>query len=177
MSFGCLQHSFPLLLLASRRKMSQSLDKNFNERGWGKVGGMEYSRFVKLSIILKAKHCHLDQRVPCTERVCGSLLLQAWLLRRVSGNHSKQPVKCQILKNFVRVFSTLEVFWFLIHCHSLNQEVLAVYLQNFPDSAIAINLKACNHFRWSLLSANIYIIYHIPYIIYNYNIYHMYHIS
>ena len=29
-----------------------------------------------------------------------------------------------------------------------NQEVLAVYLQNFPDSAIAINLKACNHFRW-----------------------------
>ena len=27
------------------------------------------------------------------------------------------------------------------------QEVLAVYLQQFPDSAIAINLKACNHFR------------------------------
>jgi intraflagellar transport protein 56 len=25
--------------------------------------------------------------------------------------------------------------------------VLAVYLQHFPDSAIAINLKACNHFR------------------------------
>lgn len=27
------------------------------------------------------------------------------------------------------------------------QEVLAVYLQHFPDSAIALNLKACNHFR------------------------------
>ena len=27
------------------------------------------------------------------------------------------------------------------------QEVLAVYLQHFPDSTVAINLKACNHFR------------------------------
>ncbi|XP_033214942.1 intraflagellar transport protein 56 isoform X2 [Belonocnema kinseyi] len=27
------------------------------------------------------------------------------------------------------------------------QEVLQVYLQRYPDSAIAINLKACNHFR------------------------------
>lgn len=27
------------------------------------------------------------------------------------------------------------------------QEVLQVYLQKYPDSAIAINLKACNHFR------------------------------
>ena len=27
------------------------------------------------------------------------------------------------------------------------QEVLAVYLQQFQDSAIALNLKACNHFR------------------------------
>ena len=25
--------------------------------------------------------------------------------------------------------------------------ILAVYLQHFPDSAIAINLKACNHFK------------------------------
>jgi intraflagellar transport protein 56 len=29
----------------------------------------------------------------------------------------------------------------------VSQEVLAVYLQQYPDSAIAINLKACNHFR------------------------------
>ena len=29
----------------------------------------------------------------------------------------------------------------------VSQEVLAVYLQQFPDSAIALNLKACNHFR------------------------------
>lgn len=29
----------------------------------------------------------------------------------------------------------------------VSQEVLAVYLQAFPGSAIALNLKACNTFR------------------------------
>ncbi|XP_047143283.1 intraflagellar transport protein 56 isoform X2 [Hydra vulgaris] len=29
----------------------------------------------------------------------------------------------------------------------VSQEVLSVYLQHYPDSAIAINLKACNHFK------------------------------
>ncbi|XP_076809034.1 intraflagellar transport protein 56-like [Clavelina lepadiformis] len=29
----------------------------------------------------------------------------------------------------------------------VSQEVLAVYLQAFPDSAIAVNLKACNHYK------------------------------
>ena len=29
----------------------------------------------------------------------------------------------------------------------MSLEILAVYLQAHPDSAIAINLKACNHFR------------------------------
>jgi len=29
----------------------------------------------------------------------------------------------------------------------VSQEVLSVYLQHFPDSAIAVNLKACNHFK------------------------------
>jgi len=31
--------------------------------------------------------------------------------------------------------------------YDVAQEVLQVYLQKYPDSAIAINLKACNHFR------------------------------
>ncbi|XP_061627692.1 intraflagellar transport protein 56 isoform X2 [Phyllopteryx taeniolatus] len=30
--------------------------------------------------------------------------------------------------------------------YDVSQEVLAVYLQNIPDSTIALNLKACNHF-------------------------------
>jgi intraflagellar transport protein 56 len=31
--------------------------------------------------------------------------------------------------------------------YDVSQEVLAVYLQSHPDSAIALNLKACNTFR------------------------------
>jgi len=35
----------------------------------------------------------------------------------------------------------------MLHLIFDEQEVLAVYLQQYPDSAIALNLKACNHFR------------------------------
>lgn len=37
--------------------------------------------------------------------------------------------------------------YYKLDYYDVSQEVLAVYLQHFPDSAIAINLKACNHFR------------------------------
>ncbi|XP_006816824.1 intraflagellar transport protein 56-like [Saccoglossus kowalevskii] len=37
--------------------------------------------------------------------------------------------------------------YYKLDYYDVSQEVLAVYLQNYPDSAIAINLKACNHFR------------------------------
>ncbi|XP_067129571.1 intraflagellar transport protein 56 [Centruroides vittatus] len=37
--------------------------------------------------------------------------------------------------------------YYKLDYYDVSQEVLAVYLQNFPDSATAINLKACNHFR------------------------------
>jgi hypothetical protein len=31
--------------------------------------------------------------------------------------------------------------------YDVSLEILAVYLQSFPTSAVAVNLKACNHFR------------------------------
>uniref|UniRef100_A0A8B9LRP1 Intraflagellar transport protein 56 n=1 Tax=Astyanax mexicanus TaxID=7994 RepID=A0A8B9LRP1_ASTMX len=37
--------------------------------------------------------------------------------------------------------------YYKLDYYDVSQEVLAVYLQNFPDSTIALNLKACNHFR------------------------------
>ena len=37
--------------------------------------------------------------------------------------------------------------YYKLDYYDVSQEVLAVYQQQFPDSAIAINLKACNHFR------------------------------
>ncbi|XP_005110847.2 intraflagellar transport protein 56 [Aplysia californica] len=37
--------------------------------------------------------------------------------------------------------------YYKLDYYDVSQEVLAVYLQQFQDSAIALNLKACNHFR------------------------------
>lgn len=37
--------------------------------------------------------------------------------------------------------------YYKLDYYDISQEVLQVYLQKYPDSAIAINLKACNHFR------------------------------
>ncbi|XP_063961217.1 intraflagellar transport protein 56-like [Lytechinus pictus] len=37
--------------------------------------------------------------------------------------------------------------YYKLDYYDVSQEVLAVYLQNYSDSAIALNLKACNHFR------------------------------
>ena len=39
--------------------------------------------------------------------------------------------------------------YYKLDYYDVSQEVLAVYLQHYPDSAIAINLKACNHFRYN----------------------------
>ncbi|KAK6169105.1 hypothetical protein SNE40_020221 [Patella caerulea] len=37
--------------------------------------------------------------------------------------------------------------YYKLDYYDVSQEVLAVYLQTFSDSAVALNLKACNHFR------------------------------
>jgi len=45
----------------------------------------------------------------------------------------------------------LNVYVALCYCkldyYDVSLEILAVYLQSHPDSALAVNLKACNHFR------------------------------
>uniref|UniRef100_A0A4W3GE76 Intraflagellar transport protein 56 n=1 Tax=Callorhinchus milii TaxID=7868 RepID=A0A4W3GE76_CALMI len=50
-----------------------------------------------------------------------------------------------------REFMALNVYvalcYYKLDYYDVSQEVLAVYLQHFPDSTIALNLKACNHFR------------------------------
>lgn len=37
--------------------------------------------------------------------------------------------------------------YYKLDYYDVSLEILAVYLQAFPDSQIGINLKACNHFR------------------------------
>ncbi|XP_073448806.1 intraflagellar transport protein 56 isoform X2 [Aquarana catesbeiana] len=50
-----------------------------------------------------------------------------------------------------RDFLALNVYvalcYYKLDYYDVSQEVLAVYLQQVPDSTIALNLKACNHFR------------------------------
>jgi len=50
-----------------------------------------------------------------------------------------------------RDFLALNVYvalcYYKLDYFDVSQEVLSVYLQHYPDSAIAINLKACNHFK------------------------------
>ena len=37
--------------------------------------------------------------------------------------------------------------YYKLDYYDVSLEILAVYLQSFPDSPLAVNLKACNHFR------------------------------
>lgn len=50
-----------------------------------------------------------------------------------------------------RDFLALNVYvalcYYKLDYYDVSQEVLAVYLQSIPESTIALNLKACNHFR------------------------------
>ncbi|CAG2243618.1 DYF13 [Mytilus edulis] len=50
-----------------------------------------------------------------------------------------------------RDFLALNVYvalcYYKLDYYDVSQEVLEIYLQQYPDSAIALNLKACNHFR------------------------------
>ena len=60
--------------------------------------------------------------------------------------------KCLTCSNVIfRDYLALNVYvalcYYKLDYYDVSQEVLAVYLQQFPDSAVAINLKACNHFR------------------------------
>lgn len=58
---------------------------------------------------------------------------------------------CFLFFFFYRDYFALNVYvalcYYKLDYYDVAQEVLQVYLQKYPDSAIAINLKACNHFR------------------------------
>lgn len=67
-------------------------------------------------------------------------------------NHYQEAIdiyKRYLLEN--RNYLALNVYvalcYYKLDYYDISQEVLAVYLQQFPDSAIGVNLKACNHYR------------------------------
>ena len=67
-------------------------------------------------------------------------------------NHYQEAIdiyKRYLLENRQYLALNVYVAWcyYKLDYYDISQEVLAVYLQHFPDSAIGINLKACNHYR------------------------------
>lgn len=67
-------------------------------------------------------------------------------------NHYQEAIdiyKRYLLEN--RHYLALNVYvalcYYKLDYYDISQEVLAIYLQSFPDSAIGVNLKACNHYR------------------------------
>lgn len=52
-----------------------------------------------------------------------------------------------VFRDYLALNVYVALCYYKLDYYDVSQEVLAVYLQHFPDSAIALNLKACNHFR------------------------------
>uniref|UniRef100_A0A1B6CQU3 Tetratricopeptide repeat protein 26 n=2 Tax=Clastoptera arizonana TaxID=38151 RepID=A0A1B6CQU3_9HEMI len=50
-------------------------------------------------------------------------------------------------KEYLALNVYVALCYYKLDYYDVSQEVLAVYLQKYPDSVIALNLKACNHFR------------------------------
>lgn len=57
------------------------------------------------------------------------------------------PIKSCLLRDFLALKVYVALCYYKLDYYDVSQEVLAVYLQSIPDSTIALNLKACNHFR------------------------------
>nr|XP_012230243.1 PREDICTED: intraflagellar transport protein 56 isoform X3 [Linepithema humile] len=83
------------------------------------------------------KRILLDNRKRKTKR-CGSKTdSELYFLTQLQEN----------CRDYLALNVYVALCYYKLDYYDVAQEVLQVYLQKYPDSAIAINLKACNHFR------------------------------
>ena len=54
-------------------------------------------------------------------------------------------------KDFLAINVYVALAYAKLDYYDVSNEVLGVYLTQFPDSVLAINLKACNQFRKGLV--------------------------
>lgn len=54
---------------------------------------------------------------------------------------------CVCFRDYLALNVYVALCYYKLDYYDVSQEVLQVYLQQHPDSAVAINLKACNHFK------------------------------
>lgn len=56
-------------------------------------------------------------------------------------------VAARLFRDYLALKVYVALCYYKLDYYDVSQEVLAVYLQNIPDSTTALNLKACNHYR------------------------------
>lgn len=84
------------------------------------------------------------------ENVTEDMLCLAALHYLRSSYHEAIDIYKKILldnRQYIALNVYVALCYYKLDYYDMSQEVLATYLQKFPDSAIALNLKACNYYK------------------------------
>ncbi len=85
------------------------------------------------------------------------LLENRYLLNNFNNDSYKKPLY-SITRHYLALNVYVALCYYKLDYYDISQEVLAIYLQSYPDSAIGVNLKACNHYRlYNGKAAEVYI--------------------
>lgn len=104
--------------------------------------------FFFAQIYLKSRNSEVGKIVIL--RIGKSLVYSFWIIcATVFWQHNIDSKCC--LPSCCRQYIALNVYvalcYYKLDYFDVSQEVLASYLQKFPDSATALNLKACNYYK------------------------------
>lgn len=119
-------------------KFRNALNAHFFRRRFGKKKYQAMSLRPWLSLIGMID-CSLSKTIKLF-----SLLVQGPLRVSSKADFHFTPFFC---RDFLALKVYVALCYYKLDYYDVSQEVLAVYLQSIPDSTIALNLKACNHFR------------------------------
>jgi len=104
-----------------------------------------YHAYDKLDRTTKSKDLLKKLSSPIEDQIC---------IAAMHFNHQRYHDAIDIYKRILldhKDYTAINVYiamcYFKLDYYDVSLEILSVYLQSFPDSIIANNLKACNHFR------------------------------
>lgn len=105
----------------------------------------------RLLVLLMAKR---GDKLSNVSSLVGNEVADHLCLAAVSYIHMKYNEAIEIYKkvltqnrNFIAVNVYIALCYYKLDYYDVSQEILSVYLKQIPDSVIATNLKACNHYR------------------------------
>lgn len=91
------------------------------------------------------KNCLLDSSFFCIFQIIYIIFWAWWCLFLFSGYKGLR--KFFNFRDFLALHVYQALCYYKLEFYDTTEEVLQVYLQQHPNSAMAINLKACNNFR------------------------------